>query len=238
MIDKHRTDIAGLVAQIPDGATLGIGGFGDSGSPTRLLRALLDSGRTDLHIVSNNLGADGTAYGRLLEEGRIRKFTGSFPAGPAIIEPLLSGRIELELVPQGTLAERLRAAGTGILGFYTRTSAHTVLATGQYPSRYDAAANPVAYPAPKPTREFDGVTAVLEEALPVDFAFVKAHRADRIGNLQFRLAARNFNPLVGMAAATTLVETEHYVPAGAIPPAEVHLPGIYVDAIISHKDAE
>lgn len=231
MIDKRYDDVAEVVARIPDGASVGVGGFGASGSPTRLCAALLELGVRDLHIVSNNLGVDGTAFGRLFSEGRVRKFTGSFP-GPGVVGPLFSGDLELELVPQGSLAERLRAAGVGIPAFYSRSSAHTVLATGEYPSRYDPDGRPVAFMPAKESREFGAATAVLEHALPVDFGFVRAHRADRLGNLVFRGAARNFNPLVAMAARTTIVEAEQLVDAGGIDPGDIHVPGIYVDAVV------
>lgn len=201
VIDKFTVDVLALVDRIPDGATVGIGGFGNTGVPRTLCNALCVLGKRELHVVSNNAGIDPTGVGRLAGEGRIRKFTGSFPNNDVFTEQLMAGRAELELVPQGTLAERLRAAGAGIPAFYTPTSAGTVLADGTYPARYDAAGAPIAYLPVKEEREFASGPAVLEYALPVDFALVRARRADRLGNLAFRLTAQNFNPMMAMAAA-------------------------------------
>ncbi|NNH03954.1 3-oxoacid CoA-transferase subunit A [Microbacterium ulmi] len=236
-MDKFTDDIGSVVAQIPDGATLAIGGFGYAGLPLTLCDALCEADRRDLTIVSNNIGGEDRGGGRLAREGRVRKFVGSFPIAPVFTEQLMTGRAEIELLPQGTMVERLRAAGAGIGAFYTATSVKTSLADGTYPSRYDADGHPVAFMAPKETREIDGRLMVLEYALHVDFAFVKAHRADRLGNLQFRLAARNFNPAVAMAAKVAIVETEEFVEVGDIEPDDVHLPGLFVDHVVLSEGA-
>jgi len=238
VINKFRDDMLAVVDLIPNGASVAIGGFGNTGMPHSLCNALCILDKRDLHIVSNNAGIDPTGVGRLAGERRIRKFTGSFPNNDVFTEQLMAGHAELELVPQGTLVERLRAAGAGIPGFYTATSAGTILADGTYPSRYNANGEPIEYMPAKEQREFATGTAVLELALPVDFALVHAHRADRLGNLAFRLSARNFNPAVAMAAAVTIVETEVREPSGGIAPDDVHLPGIYVDhVVLSDREA-
>jgi 3-oxoacid CoA-transferase subunit A len=232
MIDKLREDVYEVAALIPDGAVVGIGGFGNAGVPAMLCDALSDLGRTGLHIVANNAGIDPTGIGRLADEGRIRKFTGSFPVNDTLTGDIMSGKVELELVPQGTLAERLRAAGAGIPAFYTATSAGTPLATGEYPVRWDESGRPAEFPAAKETRDFSDVPTVLEHALYVDFALVHAHRADRLGNLVFRRTSRNFNPLVAMAAALTIAEAEQIAEVGALDPDQIHLPGIFVDHVV------
>ena len=226
-------DVLEAVSQIPSGASIAVGGFGLSGSPIQLLSALSDLDRRDLHIISNNIGS-GTEQGmdRLAIEGRLRKFTGSFPGGEAFLNGVYGGTIELELVPQGTLAERLRAGGAGIAAFYTPTSANTVLGDGGFPTRYDSDHHAVAFSEAKETRSFDGRDYVLEEALKPDFGLVKAYGADRRGNLVFRLSARNFNPLAAMAGQRVIVQVEHLFEDGEIDPSKVHLPGIYVDVIV------
>lgn len=236
MIDKYRTTAREAVEQVLDGATIGVGGFGNAGVPSMLCDALSDLGRRNLHIVSNNAGIDPTGIGRLADEGRIRKFTGSFPVNDNLTRGIMTGEVELELVPQGTLAERLRAAGSGVPGFYTATSVGTILASGEYPSRYTVDGAPVAYLPAKETRRFGDRDTVLELALPVDFALVKAHKADRLGNLVFRKSSRNFNPLVAMAARVTIVETEEFVEVGELDPDEIHLPGIFVDLVVDSKE--
>jgi len=236
LINKIRGSALELMEMIPSGATIAIGGFGVTGVPMDLCDALCELDRRDLHIVANNAGIDPRGVGRLAEEGRIRKFTGSFPSNKEFNRRLLAGEIELELVPQGTLAERLRAAGYGIPAFYTPTSAGTDLANGRYPSRYDASGRPVEYLPPKEVRTFGGRQAVLEYALHVDFALVKADRADRLGNCAFRLSARNFNPVAAIAATTTFVEARHIVEVGELGPDDIHLPGIYVDHVVQSKE--
>ncbi|MEV5408169.1 3-oxoacid CoA-transferase subunit A [Thermopolyspora sp. NPDC052614] len=236
MIDKIRGSALELMEMIPSGSSIAIGGFGVTGVPMDLCNALCELDRRDLHIVANNAGIDPQGVGRLAQEGRIRKFTGSFPSNKEFHRRLVAGEIEVELVPQGTLAERLRAAGAGIPAFYTPTSAGTDLALGAYPARYDESGRPLAYMPPKDVRVFDGRPAVLEYALHVDFALVKADRADRLGNVAFRLSARNFNPVAAMAAATTFVESRHLVEVGELAPDDIHLPGIYVDYVVQSQE--
>jgi len=232
VIDKIRARAFEVVEMVPSGASVGVGGFGLAGVPMDLCDALCELNRRDLHIVANNAGIDPTGVGRLAQEGRIRKFTGSFPANPVFFDLLMRGEVELELIPQGTLAERLRAAGCGIPAFYTPTGAGTMLGNGEYPSRYSSDGSVLETLPARDVAVFNGKECVLEHALPVDFALVKAHRADRIGNLSFRLGSRNFNPLVAMAAETTIVETEHIMDAGDIDPDLVHLPGVFVQHVV------
>ena len=235
MINKVRADALEMLSVIPDGASIAIGGFGLTGVPIQLCDALCELGRRDLHIVSNNAGIDSTGVGRLLGEGRVRKFTGSFPSNKEFLPLFHSGRIELELVPQGTLAERMRAAGAGIPAFYTPTSAGTDLATGSYPTRHDGEGRVTALLAPKDVRVFGGTACVLETALATDFAFVKSHKADRLGNLAFRLASRNFNVPAAMAGRMTFCESQAIVGVGEIDPDGVHLPGIFVQSVIQSR---
>ncbi|GAA1016449.1 succinyl-CoA--3-ketoacid-CoA transferase [Acrocarpospora pleiomorpha] len=233
MIDKLRASVADALADVPRrGAVIAVGGFGDCGAPLGLVEALCDLDVRDVHVVSNNCGIGERGLARLLIEERIARFTGSFPAHARFGEQYRSGRIHLDLVPQGTLAERLRAAGAGLPAFYTPASAGTDLGEGAFPAAYGPDGEVAEYCARKETREFDGRTYVLEHALHPDVALVRAHRADRMGNLVFRLTARNFNPLCAMAARITIAEVENVVPIGALPPDEVHLPGIFVDHMV------
>ncbi|MEQ1698658.1 MAG: 3-oxoacid CoA-transferase subunit A [Ilumatobacteraceae bacterium] len=232
MIDKVRADALEMLSIVPDGASIAIGGFGLTGVPVMLCHALCELGRKDLHLVSNNAGIDPTGVGRLVGEGRLRKFTGSFPSNKDFFTLFHQGRVELELVPQGTLAERMRAAGAGIPAFYTPTSAGTDLATGSYPARYDGEGQVTAWLPAKDVRVFNGIPCVLETALSTDFALVKSHRADRLGNLAFRLASRNFNVPAAMAGRVTFCETQSIVEVGEIEPDAVHLPGIFVQHVV------
>lgn len=239
VIDKWNEDVLAVVDQIPDGATIAVGGFGRSGAPRTLCDALCDLGKKELTIVSNNAGVDPTGVGRIAQEGRLRKFIGSFPSNSVFTEQLMTGKAEVEILPQGTLVERVRAAGAGIAAFYTPTSAGTMLADGTYPSKYDAEGRPIEYMAPKEQREFDGRLHVLELALPVDFALVKAHRADRLGNLVFHLSARNFNASFATGGRVSIVETENFVAVGDIAPDDVMLPGIFIDHVVpSNPEAQ
>lgn len=231
-VNKVHADVLDAVSAIPDGASIAIGGFGLTGAPIMLCDALCELDRRDLHVISNNAGVDPTGVGRLAAEGRIRKFTGSFPSNASFFAMFSGGHVELELVPQGTLAERLRAAGAGIPAFYTRTSAGTDLADGRYPARYDTQGNVAEWMAPKDVRVFDGLACVLEHALAADFALVKANRADRLGNLAFRLGSGNFNAPCAMAGAVTFAEAETVVAVGHMGPDEIHLPGIFVDHVM------
>ena len=217
MLNKIVDSVQEAVSAVGDESTVLVSGFGESGNPTELVHALIDHGARDLTLVNNNAGNGHVGLAALLGHGRVRKMICSFPrsTNSEVFESLYrDGRIELEVVPQGTLAERLRAAGAGIGGFYTRTTVGTPLADG------------------KDSRVVDGVEYVLEEPLHADFALVKAERADRWGNLTYRLAARNFGPVMCMAARTTIVQARQVVPLGAIPPENVVTPGIFVDRVV------
>lgn len=238
-MDKVVASAAEAVADIGDGASLAVGGFGMSGVPTALIAALLEQGATDLETISNNLGVDGFGLGTLLAAGRIRRTIGSYVGNnKEFARQYLAGELELELTPQGTLAERLRAGGAGIPAFYTPAGVGTLVAEGGLPWRY-AADGSVAVESPaKETREFDGVTYVLERALTPDFALVHAWKGDRHGNLVFRRAARNFNPDCAAAGRTTIAQVEHLVEPGEIDPDEVHTPGIHVHRVLHVPDVE
>ena len=215
-MNKVSADAAEAVADITDGASLAVGGFGLSGVPEVLVRALYAQGADGLKVVSNNCGVDGRGLGVLLAAGRIARVTGSYVGeNKEFARQYLSGELEVELVPQGTLAERLRAAGAGIPAFYTPTAVGTELAEG------------------RETRVINGREYLLEYALPCDVAFIRAWRADTAGNVQFRLAQRNFCPLMAMAAKLTIVEVEEDIlPAGALDPDQVHLSGIFVQRLV------
>lgn len=229
-MDKTSASAVEALAGVTSGATVAVGGFGGCGVPFGLLDAVCELDLRDLHIVSNNCGQNDTGLAKVLAQGRIRKFTGSFP-GAKFSAQLLAGKVELELIPQGTLAERLRAGGCGVPAFYTPAGVGTLLGAGGMPIRYDTGGTPVAWSAAKETREFDGVEYVLERAIVPDLALVHAHRGDPLGNLRFRLTARNFNPLTAMAGTVTVAEVEHLVPVGALDPDDVHLPGAFVDHV-------
>jgi len=203
------------VADIPDGATLMAGGFGLCGIPENLIAALHRRGVKDLSIISNNCGIDGKGLGVLLDAGQVKRITASYVGENKAFERLfLSGQLEVELCPQGTLAERIRAGGAGIPAFYTATGYGTKVAEG------------------KETRVWNGRQTVLETALHADFAFVKAWRGDRYGNLVYRKTTRNFNPMMAAAGKTTIAEVEVLVEPGELEPDQVHSPGIYVQRII------
>jgi 3-oxoacid CoA-transferase subunit A len=237
VIDKQVATPEEAVADIPDGATLAVGGFGLSGNPMELIRALHAQGTTDLSVVSNNCGVDDWGLGILLNDHRIRKMTSSYVGENKEFErQFLSGELELELTPQGTLAEKLRAGGSGIAAFFTQTGVGTQVAEGGLPRRYDGDGGiAVASPA-KDIRTFDvsgeAREYVLEEAIVADFALVHALRGDRHGNVVFNKAARNFNPLAAMAGRVCIVQVEELVEPGAIDPDTVHLPGVYVHRIV------
>ncbi|MDA3943016.1 MAG: 3-oxoacid CoA-transferase subunit A [Bacteroidetes bacterium] len=217
MINKLVSTVSGAVSGVFDGATIMIGGFGEAGSPIELIHALIDQGAKDLTIVSNNTGSGEVGLAALIAHKRVRKMICSFPrtANSTVFPELYKkGEIELELVPQGTLAERIRAGGAGIPAFYTPTSFGTPLAEG------------------KETRIFDGVTYVMENAIKADFALVKARSADRYGNLIYNKTARNFGPIMCTAAKTTLVQVQHFVDLGDIDPEIVVTPGIFVQHVV------
>jgi 3-oxoacid CoA-transferase subunit A len=232
-MDKIVSSTREAVADIPDGATLAVGGFGLCGVPIALIDALLEQGARGLTTISNNCGVDDEALGVLLYAGRIVRTISSFVGGNKELTRLyLSGELEVELTPQGTLAERLRAGGTGIPAFYTPTGVGTMVADGGIPVRYDAEGNVVKTSAPKEVRRFGDQDFVLEHALTADFGLVRASIGDRHGNLVFHESARNFNPLAGMAGAITVAEVERLVEPGEISPADVHLPGVFVDRVV------
>jgi len=232
-VDKVVSSPQEAVADVPDGATLAVGGFGLCGVPVALIDALLEQGATDLTTISNNCGVDDQALGVLLYAGRIVKTISSFVGGNKELARLyLTGELEVELTPQGSLAERLRAGGTGIPAFYTPTGVGTLVADGGIPVRYDAEGNVVATSEPKEVRRFGDQDFVLETALTADYGLVRAAVGDRHGNLVFHESARNFNPLAGMAAAITIAEVEELVEPGEILPEAVHLPGVFVQRVV------
>ena len=209
------------VADIDDGATIMVGGFGLCGIPENLIRALVKKGVKNLNTISNNVGVDEFGLGLMLYAGQIRSHKGSYVGENKLLEEMvLTGRIDLELIPQGTFAERIRAGGAGIPAFFTPAGYGTVVAEG------------------KETREFDGRPYVLEHALKADFALIKAWKGDRWGNLVYRKTARNFNPMMATAAKVTIAEVEHLVEPGEIEPDQVHTPSVYVKRILQGVDYE
>ncbi|MBA3232895.1 MAG: CoA transferase subunit A [Propionibacteriales bacterium] len=236
-MDKVVQSATLAVGDITDGSSLAVGGFGLCGIPTVLIRALLDAGVTDLEAVSNNCGVDDWGLGLLLRDKRIRRMVSSYVGENKEFErQYLRGELEVELTPQGTLAERLRAGGAGIPAFFTATGVGTQVADGGLPWRYDDAGNVVTASPAKETREFDTAEGrkgfVLEQAIITDFALVRAWRGDRHGNLVFRDSARNFNPLCAMAGRVTIAEVEELVEAGELDANDVHLPGVYVQRVL------
>jgi 3-oxoacid CoA-transferase subunit A len=212
---------AALAGVVNDNQLIAVGGFGLCGIPEALIGALRDSGVKNLTVISNNAGVDGFGLGLLLETRQIKKMISSYVGENKEFErQYLAHELELEFTPQGTLAEKLRAGGAGIPAFFTRTGVGTLVAEG------------------KETREFDGHVYVMERALNPEVALVKAHTADKSGNLVFRRTARNFNPAAAMAGKTTIVEVEHLVETGTIDPDDVHLPGIYVHRIVVNAKPE
>ena len=217
MINKIVQTMAEAVAGISDGSLVLIGGFGSIGQPNALIEGLIEQGAKDLTIVANNAGVGHNGLARLMEVGRVRKIICSYPrtSDPVVFEELYrAGRIELEVMPQGTMAERMRAAGAGIPAFYTPTSVGTLLAEG------------------KELREFSGRKYVLEEALAGDVALIEAWEADRWGNLTYKSSARNFNPVMAMAAKLTIAQAQHIVDLGVLDPEKVPTPGIFVQRVV------
>ena len=232
-MDKVVCSPREAVADVFSGATLAVGGFGLCGVPFGLIQALLKQGTTDLTTISNNCGVDDQALGVLLYAGRIRKTISSFVGGnKELARQYLSGQLDVELTPQGSLAERLRAGGVGIPAFYTPTGVGTLVADGGIPVHYDADGTVVEVSRPKEVRDFDGVPYVLETALTADFGLVRAALGDRHGNLVFHESARNFNPLAAMAGRVTIAEVEQLVEPGEILPEAVHLPGVFVQRVV------
>jgi 3-oxoadipate CoA-transferase, alpha subunit len=217
MIDKRISTVAEAVADIPDGATIMIGGFGEAGSPTELIHALIDQGAKELTVINNNTGNGEIGLAALIGNGQVRKMICSYPrSSHSKVFPVLyrNGDIELEIVPQGTLAERIRAGGAGIPAFYTATTVGTVLADG------------------KEKREFDEREYVLEYALKADFALIKCERADRLGNLIYNKTARNFNPIMCTAATTTIVQAHKIVELGQLDPEAIITPNVFVNRVV------
>ena len=217
MINKISPSLAEAVKDIHDGATVMIGGFGEAGSPIELIHALIDQGAKNLTVVSNNTGSGHVGLAALIENERVKKVICSFPrtANSTVFPELYNaGKIELELVPQGTLAERIRAGGAGIPAFYTPASVNTPLAEG------------------KESRVFDGVEYVLEYGIKADFSLTKSEKADRYGNLLYHATARNFGPIMATAAKTAIVQTKQIVEAGEIDPETVVTPGIFVQRVV------
>ena len=217
MINKIVQTMAEAMAGIGNGAVVLLGGFGSIGQPNALIDGLIEHGAKDLTVVSNNAGVGRIGLARLLELGRVRKIICSYPRSvdPVVFEELYrAGKIELEIVPQGTLAERMRAAGAGIPAFFTATAVGTKLAAG------------------KERRDIGGRQYLLEEALAGDVALIEAWQADRWGNLTYRSSARNFNPVMAMAATLTIAQAQHIVDLGALDPESIATPGIYVNRVL------
>jgi 3-oxoacid CoA-transferase subunit A len=231
-VNKVVSSAVEAVRDIPDGATILVGGFGLCGIPENGIRALRELGTRRLVVVSNNCGVDDFGLGVLLHNKQIAKMVSSYVGENKEFErQYLSGELEVELTPQGTLAERLRAGGAGIAAFYTPTGAGTAVSDGGLPLRYAADGTIAAWSPKKETREIAGRTCVLEHAITGDFALVKAWRGDRFGNLVYRHTAMNFNPVAATAAAVTIAEVEELVDVGKIDPDHVHTPGIYVHRV-------
>jgi 3-oxoacid CoA-transferase subunit A len=238
-MDKVVRSAAEAVADVPSGASLAVGGFGLCGIPSALIAALLDAGVDRLETVSNNCGVDEWGLGMLLAAKRIRRTTGSYVGENKEFErQFLAGELEVELVPQGTLAERLRAGGAGIPAFYTPAGVGTQVAEGGLPLRYDGTGGIAAASPPKEVREFDGSTYVLELGIRTDFALVHARYGDRHGNLVYEKSAQNFNPLCAAAGRVTIAEVEELVEPGELDPALVHTPGIFVQRVVHVPDVD
>ncbi|MEE2058345.1 CoA transferase subunit A [Rhodococcus artemisiae] len=232
-MSKVFATAADAVAGIPSGASLAVGGFGLSGIPDELIKAIAAGDATDFEVFSNNCGVDGHGLGILLGEKRISRVTASYVGeNKEFARQYLSGELEVELTPQGTLAEKLRAGGAGIPAFFTPAGVGTPISEGGLPWRYAADGSvQIASPA-KEIREFRGKRYVLEEAISADYSLVHALRGDTEGNLVFNKAAMNFNPLAAMAGAVCIVQVEELVEPGEIDPGQVHLPGVFVDRIV------
>jgi 3-oxoacid CoA-transferase subunit A len=233
-MDKVVESAAQAVADVPDGAALAVGGFGLSGIPWILIDALLAQGASNLTVVSNNCGVDGAGLGVLLGEHRIERVIASYVGeNKEFARQFLAGELEVQLTPQGTLAEKLRAGGAGIPAFYTPTGVGTPVAEGGLPWRYGPDGDVVLASPPKEVRTFAGRECVLEESITTDFALVRAAVGDRHGNLVFHQAARNFNPVVAMAGRVTVAEVERLVDPGELDPDDVHLSGVFVQRVVA-----
>ena len=237
-MDKVVAKAAEAVADIRDGARLAVGGFGLCGIPSVLINALLEAGTTDLEAVSNNCGVDEWGLGRLLFEKRLRRMISSYVGeNKEFARQYLSGELVVELTPQGTLAERMRAGGSGIPGFYTATGVGTQVAEGGLPWKYDDSGNVIVASPPKETKVFSTAEGdkeyVLEEAIVADFGLVRAWKGDRHGNLIYRQSSRNFNPLAAMCGRVTIAEVEELVEPGELDPNDIHTPGVYVQRVVA-----
>lgn len=220
-MDKTVAGAAVAVESIKDGATIMMGGFGLCGIPENLIGALKEKGIKDLTIISNNAGVDDFGIGLLLQQRQVKKMISTYVGENDLFErQVLDGILELELIPQGTLAERIRAGGAGIPAFFTPTGVGTVVAED------------------KETRDFDGRTYVMERGMTAEYSFVKAWKGDTMGNLMYRKTARNFNPMMAMAGGVTIAEVEELVPAGELDPDQIHTPGIFVQQIFQGVDYE
>jgi 3-oxoacid CoA-transferase subunit A len=233
IMDKVVASAGEAVADIPDGVTLAVGGFGLCGIPSVLIQAVLEAGTRGLEVVSNNAGVDDWGLGLLLGARRLRRVVASYVGeNKEFARQYLAGELEVELTPQGTLAERMRSGGSGIAAFFTRTGVGTQVADGGMPWKYDSDGNVELASPPKQTQVFNGLEYVLEHAIVADFGLVRAWQGDRHGNLVFRDAARNFNPLAAMCGRVTIAEVEHLVDPGDINPNDVHTPGVYVQRVV------
>ncbi|WP_264887477.1 CoA transferase subunit A [Dietzia sp. NCCP-2495] len=224
---------AEAVADIPDGASIAAGGFGLCGIPQIVIQALAARDVGNFEVFSNNAGVDGKGLGILLENGKLRRIVASYVGeNKEFARQYLSGELEVELTPQGTLAERMRAGGSGIGAFFTRTGVGTYVADGGMPWKYDSDGGVAVSSPAKETREIRGETYVLEQAIEADYSLVRAAVVDRSGNLRFNLTGRNFSPLAAMAGRTCIVEAEKVVEVGELAPDDIHLPGIFVHRIV------
>lgn len=222
------------VADISSGSRIAVGGFGLCGIPAVLIQALLEQGADELELVSNNCGVEDWGLGLLVSAKRVRRMVMSFVGGNEELgRQFLSGEVEMELNPQGTLAERLRAGGMGIAAFFTPTGVGTQVADGGLPWRYNADGTVAAASPRKETRDFDGRTFVMERGLPCDYALVRAAKGDRHGNLVFNKSARNFNPIAATAGRVTIAEVEELVEVGELAPDDVHTPGVFVHRVVA-----
>ncbi|CDO10198.1 CoA transferase subunit A [Mycolicibacterium cosmeticum] len=245
-LNKVVGSAADAVADIPHGASLAVGGFGLAGIPWYLIDALLQQGAGDLTIVSNNCGVDGAGLGLLLEAHRISRVIASYVGeNKEFARQYLAGELTVELTPQGTLAERMRAGGSGIGAFFTPTGVGTLVADGGLPWRYHTDGSVALASPAKEVRTFGGKEMVLEESIVTDYALVRAAVVDRAGNCKFHAAARNFNPPAAMSGRITVVEAERVVEVGDLHPDEIHLPGIFVQRVVeltpeqaAHKEIE
>jgi 3-oxoacid CoA-transferase subunit A len=233
MINKVVASAAEAVADIPQGASVAVGGFGLCGIPVALIDALHAQGTDELETISNNCGVDDWGLGILLSDHRIRRTISSYVGeNKEFARQFLAGELEVELTPQGTLAERMRAGGTGVPAFYTPAGVGTQVSEGGLPRRYSADGTIAVASEPKEVRNFDGVDYVLERAIIADYALVHAAKGDRYGNLVYHATAMNFNPLAAMSGRITIAEVEEIVEPGELDPGQIHTPGIFVQRVV------